>query len=246
MVKIAVTKCEKETARRFKRTIKKYLCPKKSQSRAVPIRKAHQKSITLGEAVVVPDSDLHHVFDHDTVLAVSRAIEDLASEVREGELIATFPTFEDFLPEKKRYAGIANDVDAVRIWAAGHPPKAAGKIDYVVSHHPKLQKYWIVLFQSEKARAVLMCRQLNGAKIREEKRFVGFYSFNPYLVESIRWRFNLMSTGLNRLVKSWDNGFPLPDLNLKEIDALVGTSVKKRAELPTRRRHRQLSDEVSY
>ncbi|MES2308124.1 MAG: hypothetical protein V4507_04620 [Verrucomicrobiota bacterium] len=242
---IAVTKCEKATAKKFKKAIKKYLCPKKSESRAARVHQSRKKNkkVTLGEAVVIPDTDLHHVFDADTVLAVSNAIIDLSSEVRGGDLIVSFPDFEDYSDYKAVLESIAEDTDSLRVWAFGNPPKNRKNIDFVPMQHTKLQRYHLVLFKNDKSSAVLLCRQINSTNNPDARRYVGFYSFNPYLVESIRWRFNLVTCGLNRLVKAWDNSFPLPDLRMKEIDQLLG---KVKTKSLRSRATKALADEVNY
>ena len=53
-------------------------------------------------------------------------------------------------------------------------------------------------------------RQVNKATKFADKKFVGFYSFNPYLVQSIRWRFNLLSCGLSKVIAHWEKSVSLP------------------------------------
>lgn len=242
---IAVTKCEKATAQKFKKAIKKYLCPKKGTPSAVRVHQSRKKNkkITLGEAVVIPDTDLHHVLDADTVLAVSNAIIDLSSEVRGGDLIVSFSDFEDFKPYKELLESISEDSDCVRVWSYGKTPKNRKNIDFIPMQHKKLQDYHLVLFQSDKSRAVLVCRQINDASEASDRRYVGFYSFNPYLVESIRWRFNLVTCGVSKIVKAWDNSLPLPDLNMKEIDQLLD---KTKPKMLRKKSVKALADEVTY
>lgn len=175
---------------------------------------------TLGERISIPDSDITHVFNNEAMLAVSHAIEDMADEVGQGELISTFQRLENFAPQKKRYMALANKLDLVRVWGEGTPPKRCGKVDFVPVFHPQLNRYWIVLFQSPEQQAVLVCRQVNDAEKFEEKAFVGFYSFNPYLVESIRWRFNLVCCGLGPLVRAWEKELGLPTLRLADLSPL--------------------------
>ena len=40
------------------------------------------------------------------MLAISHAIEDIAGEVRRGELMSTFQDFKNFLPHKSRYKSL--------------------------------------------------------------------------------------------------------------------------------------------
>ncbi len=215
------TNCERTTNKKFKAKLQPYhhhfhKCPK-------AIRVHHGRArdkVRLGDLVTIPDSDLHHVMDPEAMLAISHAIEDIAAEERKGELIATFQDFKNFLPSKKRYMNLAEDLDAVRVWGGGEVPKKCGKIDFVQVDE-KLLRYWLVLFESEHARAVLLGKQVNRATEFSEKKFVGFYSFNPYLVQSIRWRFNLMSCGLSRVISHWEKSFPFPDLKMRDLDRLM-------------------------
>ena len=114
---LAKTHCERSTNKKFKSKLKPYhhhfeRCPK-----ALAVHEG--RSVRLGDLVKIPDSDLHHVMDPEAMLAISHAIEDIASETRKGELIATFQEFKYFLPEKKRYMSLADDLDSVRVWGCG-------------------------------------------------------------------------------------------------------------------------------
>ena len=152
------------------------------------------------------------------MLAISHAIEDIASETRQGELIATFQDFDNFLPEKNRYKSLAEDLDAVRVWGFGKVPNKCGKVDFIQTTEDRLRRYWLVLFDSEHTRAVLLCKQVNKASKFADKKFIGFYSFNPYLVQSIRWRFNLLSCGLTKVIAHWEKTFPFPDLKMCDLE----------------------------
>ncbi len=208
---LAKTKCEKATTKRFKAKLKPYHHHFNGCSKAVCVHhgRSHSK-VRLGDLVTIPDSDLHHVMDSKAMLAISHAIEDIAAEERQGELIATFQDFKNFLPHKNRYMGLAEDLDAVRVWGCGKVPEKCGNVDFIQADEQRLLRYWLVLFDSEHTRAVLLCKQVNKAVKFEDKKFIGFYSFNPYLVQSIRWRFNLLSCGLSRVISHWGEVVPLP------------------------------------
>jgi len=215
----APTSSETKTAKKFKSKLAARL-PRNEDGIPRLLRlkgRCPDSKKTLGEAVFVPEHDIVHVFDNEMMLAVSHAIEDLASEVREGELIATFQSFENFLPSKKRYISLASDLDAVRVWGSGKIPKGCPGIDFIATDNPKLMRYWLVVFESQTDHAVMVCRQINETDEIEKKKFVGFYSFCPYLVQSIRWRFNLISSGLNSVVNDWEKSFSLPDINLRDL-----------------------------
>ena len=219
---LAKTSCEKATTKRFKAKLKPYHHHFEKCSKAVCVHHGRaQGKVRLGDLVTIPDSDLHHVMDSEAMLAISHAIEDVASEVGHGELIATFQDFQNFLPYRGRYMSLAEELDAVRVWGSGPLPKNCGKIDFVESDREKLGRYWLVLFDSDDARAVLLCKQVNRAIPFADKKFLGFYSFNPYLVQSIRWRFNLLSCGLSRVIAHWERAFPFPDLKMRDLDRLI-------------------------
>jgi hypothetical protein len=216
---LAKTRCERNTTKRFKAKLRPYHHHFDRCSKAVRVHHGRTpRQVRLGDLVKIPDSDLHHVMDSEAMLAISHAIEDIASETRQGELIATFQDFDNFLPEKGRYMSLAEDLDAVRVWGFGKVPKNCGKIDFIHTNEERLRRYWLVLFDSEHARAVLLCKQVNKAPKFADKKFIGFYSFNPYLVQSIRWRFNLLSCGLSKVIAHWEKTFPFPDLKMCDLE----------------------------
>jgi hypothetical protein len=219
---LAKTNCEKATTKKFRAKLKPYHHHFKKCSKAVAVHNGRsQDKVRLGDLVTIPDSDLHHVMDSEAMLAISHAIEDIAAEEGQGELISTFQNFENFLPYKARYMRLAEQLDAVRVWGFGKVPQKCGKVDFIQADETKLLKYWLVLLDSEHTRAVLLCKQVNRAEKFEDKKFIGFYSFNPYLVQSIRWRFNLMSCGLSKVISHWEKSFPFPDLKMRDLDRLI-------------------------
>jgi hypothetical protein len=219
---LAKTNCEKATTKKFRAKLKPYHHHFKKCSKAVAVHHGRtQDKVRLGDLVTIPDSDLHHVMDSEAMLAISHAIEDIAAEEGQGELISTFQDFENFKQYKSRYMRLAEELDTVRVWGCGKVPQKCGKVDFIQADEAKLLKYWLVLFDSEHARAVLLCKQVNKAEKFEDKKFIGFYSFNPYLVQSIRWRFNLMSCGLSRVISHWEKSFPFPDFKMRDLDRLI-------------------------
>lgn len=215
----AVTKCEKAANRKFRQHLKNYEALCKEHKGAVRVhRKRNESACTLGDAVYVPDSDVHHLMDTQVMLGISHAIEDLAlANGGGGEFISTFQHFDNFLPQKERYLKLAKALDTVRVWGCGEPPEGCDDIDFVFADDPKVRKYWLVLYDSPDCRAMLLCRQVNRAQKFDSKKFVGFYSFNPYLVQSIRWRFNLLSSGLGKVLSHWEKSFQFPAVGPKQL-----------------------------
>ncbi len=214
----AVTPCEKAASRKFQQHLKNYQELYSEHKGAVRVhRNRKETAATLGDAVYVPDSDVHHLMDTQVMLGISHAIEDLALANGGGEFISTFQDFKNFAPQKERYLKLAEVLDDVRVWGAGDPPEDCPSIDFVFADDPKVKKYWLVLYDSPDCRAMLLCRQVNRAQKFPSKKFVGFYSFNPYLVQSIRWRFNLLSSGLGKVLNHWEKSFQFPTLEPKQL-----------------------------
>lgn len=221
---ICRTSEEKKAEKLFRSRLRPYL--KIKNARTLPAsRKARPEN--LAEIVVLPTSDVTHLFNHEAMLAASHAIEDLARDTGCGELIATFQRFENFVPQRDRYLEIADEIDAVRVWAEGEPPNRTSCIDFIPIFHPLLTRYWVVLFESPDVHAVLFCKQANEAQEFGRKVFSGFYSFNPFLVRCIRRRFSLLAAGVDGVVTHFERNFGpmMPDGDaLADIDALLATA----------------------
>ena len=205
----------------FRTRLRPYLKTKKPRTVPVSPKIRGEK---YSEIVVLPVSDVTHLFNHEAMLAASHAIEDLARDTGCGELIATFQRIENFSPQQERYQQIADEIDAVRVWAEGEPTRRAASIDFVPIFHPLLARYWVVLFESPDIHAVLFCKQANEAQDFARKIFSGFYSFNPFLVRCIRRRFSLLAAGVDGVVNHFERNFAplMPDQDaLSDVDALL-------------------------
>ncbi len=216
---IATTPQEERTRAKFHRKLRKYIQRDGAMSSRVA-QGGRRRTTTLGELVQIGEDDIIHLFNNEAMLAISHAIEDLAGEVREGELITTFQKIENFMHQKDRYVSLSKDLDAVRVWADGEPPKRCGNIDFIPIFRPDIARYWVVLFASPRASAVLICRQVNNTDDFASKVFAGFYSFNPFLVESIRRNFNLVSCGLDGVVHRWEKEMRLPSISMSDVNRI--------------------------
>ncbi len=219
---LACTPCEEASAKKFSKKLKLYLDKDRCKAASISAELENSHAHKIGQLCLVPASDITHVFNNEAMLAMSHAIEDLASETREGELISTFQKFENFCYQKKRYLGLAKDLDSVRIWGCGEIPKRCPHIDFVPIHCRELLKYWVVLFSSPKCRALLVCKQVNQSEVFARKIFMGFYTFNPFLVESFRQKLNLMSCGLRSYISKVEKDIHLPEVDLKDIRRYFG------------------------
>jgi|GEM_PF-962006 len=191
-----------------------------------------------GSSIHVPKNDVTHIYNNAAMLAISHAIEDFAGDLGSGELVATFQTMDNFLPEKKRYIALARKLDAVRVWGEGIPPKGCPGIDFVPTFHHELTRYWIICYSNLKESAVLVAKQINNEKASEKKLFYGFYTFNPFLVQSIRRKFLFMSCGLESIIDLWVKQHHVPTISAHDLNAYFGkkkTTANGHAPSPTRK-----------
>ena len=130
---ICRTSEEKQSDRRFQCCLKPYLKVKKHRAMRTSKKCRTHKCC---QAKSIPSADINHLFNHEAMLAVSHAIEDLARDTGYGELIATFQRIENFTPQRDRYLEIAEEIDAVRVWAEGEPPGRTASIDFVPIFNP--------------------------------------------------------------------------------------------------------------
>src|SRR2546423_8444217 len=127
-----------------------------------------------------------YLFDADAMLAASHAIEELALEEANGFLLATMQEFRHFEPHRERYWQLAATLREVRVVAKGRRPARHGHLKFAGTNHNALALFWTVLYQGHHRQALLICRQTNGAGVFEQKRFDGFYTFNPGLIARVR------------------------------------------------------------
>ena len=127
-----------------------------------------------------------YLFDAEAILAVSHAIEELALEEANGFLLATMQEFKHFEPHRERYWQLAATIEEARVIAKGKRPPRHGHLKFFAMNRQTLAEFWTVLYQGHRRQAMLVCRQANGAKVFEQKRFDGFYTFNAGLIERVR------------------------------------------------------------
>ncbi|MEM9445221.1 MAG: DICT sensory domain-containing protein [Verrucomicrobiota bacterium] len=217
---IAVTNCEEKSQKKFRSKIKPYL--NSSSRKCVKLRSVRPEgkskpTTELGDVDDTPLGDVNYLLNADLMLAVSHAIEDMASEVKDGELLSTFQDLGNFEPQRKRYRELSQNLSSVRVVGCGEPPKRCGKTEFVRFCSDDLARYWVVSLASDCSHAALVCQQVNKTDQFKEKLFVGFYTFNPFFVRSIHRHFSLMMVGLGKVIKNWQIEMNLPVLTQKEL-----------------------------
>ena len=125
-------------------------------------------------------------FDAESILAASHAIEELALEAATGTLLAGMQEFKYFEPHRERYWQLAATLESVRVIAKGRRPSRHGHLNFINAPHRVMAPFWTVLYQGHSFQAMLVGRQANSARDFEQKRFDGFYTFDPALIDRIR------------------------------------------------------------
>lgn len=221
---ICRTSGENQSGRRFRSCVKPYLKVKKHRTMRASTK---YRATNPSEIVILPVSDVTHLFNFEAMLAVSHAIEDLALDTGSGELLSTFQHIDNFTPQQERYRILADNLDTVRVWAEGDPPPDTRQIDFIPVFHPAVARYWIVLFNSPDIHAILFCKQANQTSESDQKIFSGFYSFNPFLVRCIHRRFSLLACGVDGVVSHFERHFSpsTPDADsMSDFDSLLASA----------------------
>jgi len=219
---LATTACEKHSASRFRQAYQEYRSRLSPGYHAIRVKVGKDvRKAKLGEVVQAPQGDAYYIFDARMMQAIGDAIEELALARGSGELTACLLHFANFAPKRDRYQQLSQKLEAVHVWGSGHRPRACGKVDFISAHDPALARYWTVSYHSRGCQAVLLCRQLDHVASWPEKKFVGFFSFNPYLVQLMRKRFNLLCSCTRAALAHWEEEFPMPEFSMREVERHV-------------------------
>ena len=126
------------------------------------------------------------LFDAEATLAVSHAIAELALEEASGRLLAMFQEFKNFEPHRERYWQLAATLDQVQVIGHGKKPAVHGRLKFIAVGQREAAGFWAVLYQGRSVQVLFIARQANDAKLFEERRFSGFYTFRPWIIERVR------------------------------------------------------------
>ena len=127
-----------------------------------------------------------YLFDGESILAASHAIEELALEEAKGSLLAVMQDFQHFEPHRERYWQLAATLDRVRVIGKGRRRPSHDHLKFITTRQRTLLKYWAVSYEGPRASVMLIGRQHNQAAEFEQKQFIGFYTFDAKLIASMR------------------------------------------------------------
>lgn len=131
------------------------------------------------------EENTFYLFDADALLALSQTIEDLALEEGSGSLMTSIQDGDHFAQHRDRYWQLATTLDDVQLISSKKLPRT-GALKTCHDAKGLVKKYWMVLYEGTRFRALLLCEQVNDAETFEEKQFVGFYTFNSRIIAQAR------------------------------------------------------------
>ena len=137
-----------------------------------------------------------YILDTEALGAFCHGIEDLALEAANGSLLAAFQTFENFKAHRERYCHLAVTVDSVEVLGAGPVRHRVRRVKFIKDDKSACQQFWAVVYEGRNGQCLFIARQINKAAAFEEKQFAGFYTFNPWLITSMRE--NILSLAAGR------------------------------------------------
>ncbi len=161
-----------------------------------------------------------YLFSIDALLAASRAIEDLALDEANGNLLIVFQDFEYFTAERERYALLAATVDSLEVVGCGRKPRHCGRIRFISSNQSALKDFWVVLYQGVRAQALMMSRQVSCSEAFEDRTFVGFYTFDSRLIARVRRDIECLLRGESPELHEYDRMQKIDHL-IKEVRAIL-------------------------
>jgi len=130
--------------------------------------------------------NVFYEFDADSLVAIWHAVEDLALEEADGSLIAVVQEFPWLELQRERYEQLALTLDDVEVIGTGAIPKRMPRLKFTADKKGALKKHRSILYKGPRIQVAFVAEQANDAKDFEARRFVGFYTFEPRLVDRLR------------------------------------------------------------
>ena len=129
--------------------------------------------------------DTFYVFDAEAACSLSHAVEDVALDAATGTLLGAFQDFKNFEAHREQYRQLAVTIDRVQVCAAGRRPKPARHIRFLRDGKGWLRPYWAVLYSGRARQALLVCREARSAREWDDKKFLGFYTFDARIIARV-------------------------------------------------------------
>ena len=162
--------------------------------------------------------DTFYSFDAEAVCSLSHAIEDIALDEANGILLSAFQDFKNFELHRERYCQLAATIDRVQVLAAGRKPKFARRIKFLRESNARLKPFWIVLYAGGSKSALLLCQEVRSARDWDDKKFLGFYTFDRNVTARVAEEVSDLLAGRTRELREFLR-LQAIDCTAKELDA---------------------------
>lgn len=178
-------------------------------------------------------------FDAEAMAAVGHAIEDLALEEANGSLFAACQDFRHFDANRERYEQLGGTIAGVQVLAGGKAPRRMRGVKLIKDARGVGRDFWAVLFQGKPVSALLLCRQAGGARVFEEKKFTGFFTFDARVIARVRADLDALASGRGSAMREFARLAAI-DQVAREIE---GEFLRERAAVNAAFRRLQLDGE---
>lgn len=132
------------------------------------------------------EENTFYLFDADAALAFSHTVEDFALDDANGCLLATMQNAAQFGPHRERYRQLATTLKKVELIACGKLPRCNAHLKFKSDTAASIKSFWMVLYEGRKCQAMFLGEQVNDVESFDEKKFTGFYTFNPRIISQAR------------------------------------------------------------
>ncbi len=131
------------------------------------------------------EENTFYLFDADAALAFSHTVEDFALDDANGTLLAAMQNAGQFEPHRERYQQLAATLKKVELIACGKLLRGHKRLKFC-RDAGVVKSFWMVLYEGRKCQAMFLGEQANDAETFDEKKFTGFFTFNPRLISEAR------------------------------------------------------------
>ncbi len=132
------------------------------------------------------EENTFYLFDSNALLAFSHTVEDFAFDEAEGSFLAATQTGAQFEPHRDRYRQLAATLDEVEVIACGKLPRRHNRLKFCNDANSRVKKFWLMAYEGPKCQAMFLGEQSNDAENFDDKKFTGFYTFNPRIISQAR------------------------------------------------------------
>lgn len=126
------------------------------------------------------------LFDADTTVAFSRAIEDFALDEAHGKFLAAFQDADQFEAQHDRYWQLSSTLEDVQVIATGKLSRRTNGLSYCNDTKGLLKKFWVVVYEGIRNRVMFLAEQTNEARKFDERQYLGFYTFDQKIIDQAR------------------------------------------------------------